>query len=163
MVNDMMIENARIGFKNFSGKEGKFNNAGNRNFCVFLDDPVIVEDMIRDGWNVRFLNPRDNQEEPQAYIQVAVSYVGRPPKIFLISGRSKTALEEEDINILDWAEIKTVDLVIHPYSWDVGGRSGIKAYLKDAYITIVEDRLAEKYRDVPDSAQSAMTDDGYGY
>ena len=34
---DIAIENAELRFKNFSGKEGRFNAKGNRNFCVLLN------------------------------------------------------------------------------------------------------------------------------
>ena len=91
---NLTIENARIGFRNFSGKEGRFNAAGIRNFCVFLESDLAAT-LANDGWNVRYLKPRDPGEEPQAYLQVAVSYKNYPPRIVLISGYGKTALDED--------------------------------------------------------------------
>ena len=58
MVNtNIRIENAKIRFRNFSGKEGRFNPAGRRNFCVFLDDDT-ANDLKDEGWNIKWLNPR---------------------------------------------------------------------------------------------------------
>ena len=153
--NNIVMENARIGFRNFSGKEGKFNPAGRRNFCVFIESELAVK-LEEDGWNVRWLQPREEGDDPQGYLQVAVSYANIPPKIVLITSRGKTILDDESINLLDWVEVKEIDLIIRPYNWNVNGKSGVKAYIKSMYVTIMEDVFEQKYIDVPDSALKAI-------
>jgi hypothetical protein len=154
---NISIESARIGFRNFAGAAGKFNALGNRNFCVFLEQDLgkVLE---ADGWNVRWLTPRDEDEERQPYLQVGVAFGAFPPKIVLISSSGKNILDEETVNMLDWAEIKTIDLIIRPYNWEVNGKSGVKAYLKSMYVTLVEDEFEGKYVDVPDSAVKSFVD-----
>ena len=149
------IEDARILFRNFSGKEGQYNRAGDRNFAVLLDDGVAQE-LANEGWNVKYLKPREEGDEPQAYVQVTASYKGRPPRVVLITIRGRTNLDEDTIDVLDWCDIKHVDLMLNPYHWEVNGKTGIKAYLHSIYVTIVEDELELKYADVPDSAQSSF-------
>ncbi len=156
MINqNIVIENARIGFRNFSGKEGKFNPSGRRNFCLFLDNEMGTR-LEQDGWNVRWLTPKDDDEEPQGYLQVSVNFGAIPPKVVLVTKKGKTQLSEESVGILDWAELQNVDLIVRPYNWEVNGRTGTKAYLKAGYFTIVEDEFADKYADCPDSAVSSF-------
>ena len=159
----LFFENVRIGFRNFSGKEGKYNKEGERNFVVFLDTDV-AERMDEEGFNIKYLKPRDEDEQPQAYMQVKVNFNGgRPPKVRLITSRGQNLLDEADVQILDYAEIEDnrVDLIINPSSWDVQGKQGVSAYLSSIAVTIVEDQIDQKYADIPDanapdSAQSAI-------
>jgi len=149
------LEEVKIAFRNFSGKEGRYNREGDRNFCVLLPDD-IAKQMEDDGWNVRYLNPREQDDKPQGYLQVAVNYKGRPPRVVMITSRGKTSLDETMVDILDWADVVTADVIIRPYEWEVNGKSGVKAYLQSIYVTIEEDDLERKYGDVPDSAASAV-------
>jgi hypothetical protein len=140
------MEGVRIIFRNFSGKEGQYNREGDRNFAVLLDD-TIANSMAEDGWNVKWLKPREEDEEEtqQAYLQVSVNFKGRPPRIVLVTTRGRTNLDESTVEMLDWADVKNVDLIVRPYEWSVNGKNGIKAYLQSIYVTIEEDALELKY------------------
>lgn len=146
-IANISVENAKIIFRNFAGKPSKFNAEGKRNFCLLIDDESANKFKM-DGWNVKYLNPRDPDDKPQPYIQVSVAFDNFPPNIFLISGGKKTKLNEDTVSVLDYAEIENVDLIIRPYSWEVSGKSGIKAYVKNMYVTIVENEFEKKYRDL---------------
>lgn len=151
----LIIENAQIIFRNFAGKEGMYNAEGDRNFCVLLDDK-LADSLIKDGWNVKTLKAREEGDTPQAYIQASVKYRGRngntvrPPTIVMITSKGRTSLSEEECELLDWVDIANVDLILRPFQWAVNGKTGVKAYLKSIYITIMEDELQLKYADVPE-------------
>jgi hypothetical protein len=159
-IGPVTIEEARLIFRNFSGAEGKYNREGDRNFNVLIPTDV-AEAMEKDGWNIKWLEPREEGDERQARLEVAVSYKGRPPRIVMITHKGKVTLTESMLSILDWVEIKNADLIIRPYQWDVNGRQGIKAYLQSLFVTIREDALEIKYSDVgdaPDSAKGSLTE-----
>ena len=79
-VADLQIENARIMFRNFKGEPDKFNPTGKRTFAVFLepDEAKVIEEA---GWLVKYLKPREDGDEPQAYLNVEVKFDFFPPTV----------------------------------------------------------------------------------
>lgn len=142
--NNITIEGAKIMFRNFSGKESKFNPAGKRNFCLMLE-PELANQLVADGWNVRYLKAREEGDEDQPYLPVSVSFDPIKPNIFMVTSKNKIELFEDTVGQLDYAEITNVDLILRPYNWEVNGKSGVKAYVKTMYVTIEEDIFANKY------------------
>ena len=160
----VMIRNARIFKSNFSGKEiPPYNPAGRRNFCVFIDDLKAAEDMERDGWNIRWLEPRNEGDERKAFVTIAVNFNNRPPKIILVTSRGETRLSEEEVGMLDWAEKEQIDLTINPRYWDDNGKQRVKAYLRTMIVKIYEDDLEreidQRYSNAPAGAMDAVTED----
>lgn len=148
--NTVLMEGVRLIFRNFTGKEGQYNREGDRNFGVILPDGVAAA-MAADGWNIKYLQPREEEDEenPVAWLPVKIGYgKGRPPKIMLVTERGRTALDESTVDTLDWADITNVDLIVRPYNYDVGGRTGISAYVQSMYVTIEEDALERKYSEL---------------
>ena len=139
-----MIEDAEIIFRNFSGKEGQYNKAGERNFCVVLPNDIAAQ-MVEDGWNVRYLEAREEGDEAKPYIAISARFDIRPPRVVLITSTSRTQLDESSIEVLDWSDIKTADLIARGHDWYVNGKSGTKAYLQSLFVTIEEDALERKY------------------
>lgn len=143
----LVIEDARVVFRNFAGKEGQYNREGDRNFCVLLDEE-LAETMSADGWNVKSLKSREEGEPGQKYIQVSVAFKGKPPKIAMISSKGRTNLGEDEIELLDIVDYKMVDLIINPYPWNINGKSGVSAYLGSLFVTIEESVLDLKYGEI---------------
>ena len=153
VTENIKIEGARLMFRNFQGKASQFNAEGDRNFAVQID-AELAERLKDDGWNVKYLRPRQDDPEQhfQPYLNVKVRYGNIPPIAVLINSRGKKRLTEETIDQLDWTMIKNCDVVIRPYNYPAlnGRPAGVSAYLKSIYVTIMEDELDEKYADIPD-------------
>lgn len=143
---NITIEGARILFRDFSGEKNRYNN--DRTFTVVIE-PELAEKLEADGWPVKYLEPRNEDEDRTAILRVKVSFGKVSPQVVIISGGVKKDLNENNINILDWAYIDNVDVVIRPYNYDINGKTGVKPYLKSMWVTIREDNLEAKYRDIP--------------
>ena len=144
----LVLEDATILYRNFSGTAGPYNREGERSFSVIIDDAATAERLANDGWNIKVRDPREEGDDPILYLDISVNYKYRPPTIFMITSKGRQLLVEDLVGTLDWADITNVDLSVRPYAWDVNGKQGIKAYLASLYVKVEEDYLAAKYSDV---------------
>lgn len=154
MIKARKIENVRIIFRNFTGEEGMYNRKGDRNFAIVVPED-LVPDMVNEGWNVKRLKSRDDEGgQGDAYLSVAINYNKRPPTIQLITRKQghaiRLTLPEDQLDALDWIDIEHADVLINPFEYDVNGNSGVKAYLKELFITQATSVLEEKYEHIPE-------------
>lgn len=141
----LQIDEARIIFRNFSGRGSKYNREGDRNFAVVIPDQEIADALTNEGWNVRIKPPREEGDSPFMYLPVKVKFNDRGPHIYLKTGGTVNKLDEETINILDDVDILNVDLDIRPYDWEVNDKTGRTAYLQSISVTQEVDRFYERY------------------
>lgn len=145
----LQIDDARIIFRNFAGVGDKFNREGDRNFAVVIPDMEMVDALVEQGWNVKVRPPRDEDEEPFAYLKVKILFNDRGPNVYLKSGGNLRRLDEESIEIFDNIDIESVDLDIRPYDWDINGKTGRSAYLQSIRVTQkITDRFAVTDEDI---------------
>lgn len=148
----LQIDDARIIYRNFSGRGDKYNREGDRNFAVIIDDQNIADALVNEGWNVRIKPPREDGDTPFMYLPVKVKFNGRGPNAYLMTGKRLNRLDEESISCLDDVDILSVDLDIRPYDWVIqegtpNEKSGRSAYLQSIKVTQQIDRFAEDTND----------------
>ena len=140
----LMIQDARIIFRNFAGREREYNSEGDRNFSVVLE-PSLAKKLIDEGWRVKQLKPREDEEEGDYHLKVNLNYKkGRPPRCVVITSKSHTELGMDEIALLDAADIKQVDVMINGWWSDMAG-GGYSGFLKSIFVTLNEDELELMY------------------
>ena len=151
--NILQIDDARIIFRNFSGRPDKYNREGDRNFALVIPSQEIADALLDDknefgvAWKVKIREPREEGDAPFMYLPVNVKFNDRGPKVVLISGDRKTTLDEESVSILDDIDIACVDMDIRPYDGESTYGPFRSAYLQAMYVTQEVDRLGRKYED----------------
>ena len=147
-VNNINIEGAIVIWKNFSGERDKFN-PGKRGFSVVIDDAVMADELRQEGWNIKERNLQEGADPSEQEWTLPVKLnMNRYTQVWLIVGNHKTLLDENTVAQLDVVDIVNCDISIRPYEWEMGGRTGITAYVDSMYVTIRENKFAEKYADL---------------
>ena len=152
------INDARILWPNFEGRGDRFNKQGDRNFTLIIPDQEIADALMNDkskygdGWNVK-IKKRDDNEAPFMNMKVKVSFNGRGPNIYLVSGNKQVALNEDTVKCLDYIDIVSCDMDIRPYDGEMpNGQTFRTAYLSAMRVYQRVDRFAndDEYFDALD-------------
>ena len=141
----LQINNARIVYKNFSGKPSAFNREGDRNFSLVIPNIEIADALKDKGWNIKIKPPREEGDEPFITMPVTIKFNDRGPRVYLETGNNLVRLDEESICCLDNVDIVKVDMDIRPYDWEINGKTGRTAYLQAIKVTQEVDRFCQQY------------------
>lgn len=131
----LRLDNARIIWRNFAGAQKRYNAEGLRNFHVVIDDNT-AELLKRDGWNVKQHKSNEDGAPDWYSLKVSVRFDNYPPSIILKNGNIRTQLNESMLDILDWAEITDLKLMINGSRYNTPTSSGVKAYLSRMIVSI---------------------------
>ena len=152
------VDDARILWPNFEGRGDRFNKQGDRHFTLIIPDQEIATALMNDkskygdGWNVK-IKKRDEGEAPFMNMKVKVSFNGRGPNIYLVSGNKQVALNEDTVKCLDYIDIVSCDMDIRPYDGEMpNGQTFRTAYLSAMRVYQRVDRFAndDEYFDALD-------------
>jgi len=151
-IENVTIENAQITWKNFSGEQRMYNNAGDRNFAIILDldQASALADM---GYKVK-ISEATEEYPARAVLPVKIKYTERSKpriKMLIQQGTKQVTLDEDSLFALDYANIEKVDAIVRANQYDWNGKQGVTNYLNALYVTIREDELERKYAEIPEA------------
>ena len=147
------INDARIIWKNFSGRGDRFNREGDRNFHLVIPDQencdILQNDRneFGDSWNVKIKPPREDDDAPFMHMLVKVKFTGRGPNVYLDRGpnREPLVLNEDTIACLDDMDIMSCDMDVRPYDDKLpNGNTFRTAYLSAMRVYPRLDRFASQ-------------------
>lgn len=149
MARKLILEDAKIQFRNFSGNKFGVGGPKDVSFKIAPDDAEQLRDQ---DWPIRFYTPKDDDgeplDDPTPYLKAKIKYeTDWPPKIYMVTSNNTTLLDESTINQLDDAVISYIDCIIGLSSkpWELNGKTGYTAYVNEMYVTIEESNFARKY------------------
>lgn len=151
----LIIDDARIIFRNFAGRQTQYNRKGDRNFALVIDSKENADMLAAEGWNVKVKPPRNEGEDGLLFLPIKIAFDGwKPPKVYLKSADNFVELipsddpREDMVATLDTIDILSVDMDIRPSDWSTpDGRTGRTAYLDGITVHQQVDRFRARYDD----------------
>lgn len=152
----VQIDDATIANRHFSDEPDEFHNLGELDFTLKFSDREFADALVNDlneygvGWNVKVIEPINDNDELKMFLKVKLKYrmvngkeVG--PEIYLIDGDVKELLNSASIGILQKIDIERIDLDIVPYDTNKRNEPHRTAYVKTMYVVKEEDRFSGRY------------------
>lgn len=147
------VENAQMIWTNFSGREGRYNPAGRRNFNIVLN-AEDAEKLKQAGFNVKYHEPREEGVDPIYTLKINVNFGSyNPPEVYMKNSHGNVLLDENGVSILDGADILETWLCFNPHVYE----DSVTAYLNKLLVTVRESDYESKFFDTPDSAMNTTT------
>lgn len=153
-MSKIKLEDVRICFRNFAGEADQYNNAGDRNFHVVVDEAMTLQ-LQELGARAKFFPTReDDPDAPKTgHCKVRVKYRNRdgskksnPPRVVVIRANGRRELLEDELASVDFMAIESCDMILSTYEGTMmDGTPFCTLYLEKMFIKLDEDDLDLKY------------------
>lgn len=156
----VLIENTNFIFNtNFSGDPATDRFGSNQHHGnVIIPTEEQARELMEMGCNVKQTTPRDEQDEPEYFVDIKAGYWNRagerlkhPSKVYLVSGNNlPKLLDEDELIMIDQMEVEKVDVILNTNEHKPGKRT---LWIQTMYVTqgFDNDPFAAKYfRDEPE-------------
>lgn len=131
-IKPVNIEDSKLHFHNFDGKS-QFNNNGDIEYGVIIDDPEFAKSLAAEGWDIRCKEYPDR--DPRYYLKAKINFEPRSkkdgkiieeyvPSIFVfpegsdsmtqITSKEEMAMYENNPDSKTRVDIVSVDCVLRP-------------------------------------------------
>ena len=156
-VSDVTVKGCKgqqLIFRNFEGVANRYNNPGDRNFCLIIDEELASE-LEAKGFTIK-RTKGDEDYDPVPYIKIKIGYTRKdgsdnpyPPNIYKIDSTGMKMLDKNNVKLLDGSRLNNVDLEFSasPYEDRDTGTIKYSAYLKSLYAEIEESALEREYNE----------------
>ncbi len=138
----IIVRNAVIMYKNFSGRKTEYNQEGNRNFCLCLTTEA-ADRLAEEGLNVKErIREGETPEDSLKYIAIKVNMNSEYPPTIATYGtkldgtKYKNVLTSETLGSLDLASFERVDLTFRLFYTVVANKPRTSAYLDDLRVVL---------------------------
>lgn len=140
------IKNAPVLYSNLIGREGNFNEAGQRGFTIILSNAQAAE-LMEKGFNVKTIKEDNRQADyyGDGFTSLAIS-IRRDQSLDAIRLNGALIRYGWELPNLDYGFdmgfATHVNVKIQGVQWSMdagGGRHGVKAYLENAQFTTMYD------------------------
>ena len=149
------IVDREIRSRNFKGEEKRnpvtgtiVNNAGRRNFLLYLPED-IAEELKDRGCEVKYTKLRDPNDVATPFIQIAVSYFIKPVDVVIRHPNgNRVQLDEAHVSQLDSFDFRNVCLVLEFGKEKVHPSNGVKyipVFASSIFCDITPNYFSEKY------------------
>lgn len=133
-------------WRNFRGLDTKYSR-GKIFFNVAIEDPQLLKTLLDRGFNVKdYVNKERPDEEPTHILKITIKFNDFGPKIqqYVEGSGTPVDLDQDDIGMLDDADIMDCVIKIRPYDWTMAnGTQGVSAYLTELAVQIPQNRFTE--------------------
>lgn len=150
-----VLKNVQTTYENFSGRPGRYNEEGNRNFVVKIDDPAIAQALINDGFYLKKLEKLDDDAPDVWHMKISFKYKPTPNneidpydvKIKVIMNGQSAEMNRHNVNGIDKLIIRSASVQFHPYRWDKKDPHKASAWLDSAKLRVESDYYNEPEED----------------